>query len=245
MLLEMIGLIWPMSFVTFVTLFILGFVQYKLEKKEKFRKNIFALSCIFILLEIMLIFITLMVKKIYQLEIAIYVQYYYELLCYIILMIFGIKAFIRRKKHIVQQQKNDKSQDHLCIILLVISLLVGILCFGIAIASNKFYTLPSDQDGFIGNLYFNADVKRAVYDALKYRLPHTIHPCYRFILAPIYFIFQAVKCIMINMGMSSYKMDVIGSYYLNLIQIICNALAVVLFYKILKLCKIGAVKKVH
>lgn len=131
---------------------------------------------------------------------------------------------------VIYQQKRKDSHwlteiRRIEIILFLCSIIVGVSCVLYLHHSNAYYILPYNRVGPIANFYFNADTYRSTYIVTSNYPQHLMHPCYRMILNA--FILPC-KLFCGIFGGSYY----IYAYYLTGLQIIWNAISVVLIYEL-------------
>lgn len=145
----------------------------------------------------------------------------------IIAWIFIIDTIIVNKKNKktvkIRLNKTEK-------ILTVTSILIGILCTIMLFKSNPLYVSPVKNMTYVGNYYFNADTHRCIAQiSTANELTHKIHPLYRFILLPV-----MLPLIIINqLNINGLGLEIFSGYFICLVQILCNAISTIVFYKIL------------
>lgn len=217
MLLDIIiPLVWNLLWIIICTSLILFFINKKQYKKQFCFLLIIAL--IFINISIVLLFKGKVINNKLQL--------FYEILAWgiIIKELIYNKILVKKNNCLLKKEK----------ILGIFSFLFGIICVLILASNNLYYISPSNEYEYIGNFYFNADVHRGIEEATTSTLTHKIHPCYRFILLPIFLPILAINVILQFIGINQYYCEISNGYLLVLIQIFLNSISTIIFYKILK-----------
>lgn len=106
---------------------------------------------------------------------------------------------------------------------------VGLVSLIFMAIHNPLYIMPSDKYGYISNMYFSADIDRAVTTAVNFDFSVPTHALYRFALFPINFVILVLDYLVRKISPdSAYMVNVISGYLLCLVQIVLNSACVVL-----------------
>lgn len=198
-----------------------------LNKDKRKRINIIIFQTAWIILNIML---GLILSKL-DVEIYTILLFFYEVICFIII----INTFIENKKRINWRFVTDKKEK----LIILFSLIIGIIYLLVFAITNFRYIFPCSEYGTIGNLFFNADIHRGVLDLSNFTgLITYIHPLYRFINLPITLILSLLDTLLSALEINAVNIYIINGYIITIVQIFLNSLSVLILYKILKKSKI-------
>ena len=218
-----INIIWPMAFAYLFTTAVLFFIKIKTKKSWKE----FLISTLVLTgMAVFLVGIYVFKEKSFKAD----MHLIFEAVSWLVIIyniVINWKMLFKRKKI----SKNS-------LIIFCVAICVGVGSIVILGTGNSTYVAPSNEYGYIGNFYFNADVTRGILTALSPAEPHLIHPGYRFILMPFTFIPLIYNFITKN-PIGKYSTMITNGYLICAIQVILNSISAVLFYKILKQEKIN------